>query len=362
MLRWAKRVAFGLLALVVVLSAPILWIEGVCTAPRDPLVRTPAPLVTERGYARRESDSYLSFPEWHIVYAYEDFAGVLRRGDESDFAYGRQIAGFWRSLCGLSRVVSSRGGAGVDTKVTLYTIGWSFTAELALKGAYEKTAGRTFEWLRGAGKTAEDEFAARDMQAYARFLRQTPWYEYPFGSRLAAFWWETPRRGPGLPRKLERRAVFTLEYGAKAFYGALIGYASATALGAADLQIHTVVVGLHASDPVREPTLTIVRELGGGRTLIRTPRYQAYSDLLVRLARRGRDIAEIAGNHRILVTVLAPKGPLPPLPGASGLFEVPIQSRPDRRRIGLDVAVQHLAATIRALEKAGATIEHIYDY
>ena len=107
--------------------------------------------------------------------------------------------------------------------------------------------------------------------------------------------------------------------------------------------------------------MRIVRELGGGRTLIRTPRYQAYTDLLVRLARRGRDVAEIAGNHRILVTVLAPKDPLPPVPGVTELFEAPIQSRPDRRRLGLDVSVEHLAAAIRALEASGASIEHIYD-
>jgi hypothetical protein len=362
MFRWAKRAAVGLVLLAAVLSAPILWIEGVCTAPRDPLARTLAPLVDEPGYARRESDSYLSFPEWHIVYAYEDLGGVLDRGDESDFAYGRQIAGFWRSLCGLNRVVTSRGGAGVDTKVLLYTIGWSFTAELALKGAYENTVGRAFEWLRGAGKTAEDEFAARDMQAYAAFLEQTPWYEYPFASRIVAFWRETPLGRPHLPRKLERRAVFTVEYGVRAVYGAFLGFASATALGASDLEIQTVVVGLDPTDTVRDPRITIVRQLGAGRTLIRTPRYRAYTDLLVGLARRGRDVVEIAGNHRILVTVLAAKAPLPSLPGATELFEVPIQSRPDRRRVGLDVAVEHLATTVRTLETAGASIEHIYDY
>jgi hypothetical protein len=108
--------------------------------------------------------------------------------------------------------------------------------------------------------------------------------------------------------------------------------------------------------------MRIVRELGGGRTLIRTPRYQAYTDLLVRLARRGRDVAEIAGNHRILVTVLAPEAPMPPVAGVTELFEAPIQSRPDRRRLGLDVSVEHLAAAIRALEASGASIEHVYDY
>ncbi len=179
---------------------------------------------------------------------------------------------------------------------------------------------------------------------------------------MAAFWRETPLHGPELSRKLERRAVFTSEYGVKAVYGALIGYASATALGAADLEIHTVVVGLEPGDVASDRRLTIVRQLGDRRTLIRTPRYQAYTDLLVELARRGRDVVEIAGNHRILATVLVPKGPLPALPGTTPLFEVAIQSRPDRRRVGLDVAVAQLGATIRTLEKAGASVEHVYDY
>jgi hypothetical protein len=362
MRRWAKRIAGALAAFVVILAAPVLWIEVACTTAREPGSVTRAPLVEDRGYARRESDSYLSFPEWHIVYAYEDLAGVLRGGNESDFIYGRQITGFWRSLCGLTRAVTARSDVGFDTKVMLYTIGWSFTAELGIKGAYEKTGGRLFEWLRGPGKTPEDEFVAKDMQAYAAFLRQTPWYEYPFASRLVAFWRETPLWGPHQARKIERRGVVTLEYGTKAVYGAVIGWASATALGASELEISTVVVGLQPGDVGHDRRITIVRELGGGSTLIRTPRYQAYTDLVIALARRGRDIAEIAGNRRILITVLAPKGPLALLPGATALFEAPIQSRPDRRRIGLDVTVPQLAATIRALESAGASVEHVYDY
>jgi hypothetical protein len=362
MFRWAKRLVLSVLLLAVVVAAPILWIEGRCTEPRDPAWRASTPLVKTPGYARREADSYLTYPEWHIVYAYEDLAGVLARGDESEFAYGGQIVGFWRSLCGLTGVVSARGGVPTDTKVMLYTIGWSFTAELALKGAYENTVGRLFEWLRGPGKTAEDEFAARDMQTYASFLRQTPWYAYPFARRVAAFWWQTPLDGGDLPRKLERRAVVTAEYGTKAVYGAVLGFASATALGASDLEIHTIVAGLDAAGASRDARITIVRDLGGGRTLIRTPRYRAYTEVLVGLARQGRDVVEIAGNQRILVTALLPPGPLPSLPGATRLFEAPIQSRPDRRRVGLDVTVPRLTATIRALESAGAAIEHVYDY
>src|SRR5215470_7583083 len=171
-MRWAKRAAIALLALGVILSAPIVWIETACTAPRE-ADRDQGPLVRDPGYVRRETDSYLSFPEWHIVYAYEDLAGVLRAADASAFAYRAQIVGFWRSLCRLNRVASARGGVGTDTRVMLYTIGWSFTIELGIKGVYETTVGRLFEWLRGPERTAEDEFVARDMEAYATFLHQT---------------------------------------------------------------------------------------------------------------------------------------------------------------------------------------------
>lgn len=361
MRRRAKWATLGLLALVVVVSAPIVWIETRCTARREP---QPArgPLVADNGYVRRETDSYLSFPEWHIVYAYEDLAGVLRAADASRFAYRGQIDGFWRSLCRLTRVASARGEIGTDTKVMLYTIGWSFTAELGLKGAYETTVGRLFEWLRGRERTAEDIFVAQDMQAYADFLRQTPWYAYPFASRLATFWRTTPWAGPHVARKIERRVAVTLEYAVKAGYGALIGWASGTALGAADLEILTVVRGLEASDVAADPRITIVRALpGGGLTLIRTPRYQAYTEILAGLARRGRDVVEIAGNRRILVTALMPRGLRPQLPEATELFQLTLQSRPERR-LGLEVSVEGLAAAIRVLESSRAVLEHVYDY
>jgi hypothetical protein len=361
MFRWIKRAVLAALIVALIVAAPIVWVEQRCTTTLVAAKR-PAPLVSDAGYVRRESDSYLSFPEWHIVYAYDDLAAVLRRGTESDYAYARQITGFWRNLGELNRVVSARERTGTDTKVMLYTIGWSFTAELGAKGAYENTLGRLFEWLRGPGKTNEDAFIAADMQRYSAFLRQTPWYEYPFASRLVSFWRNTPFDGAHRARAVERRAVLTGEYGVKAVYGGVIGFASQSAYGPADLVIHTVVSGLTPADVKAVPRITIVRDLGDGRVLIRTPRYQAYTDVIVGLARRGREIVEIAGNRRILVTVLAPSTALPTVPDTTVLFEAPTQSQPDRRRVGLDASVPRLATTIKTLEAAGVTIEHLYDY
>ena len=145
MLRWAKRAVLGLVVLAVVVRAPVVWIEGRCTSPRDPRPPARPALVDEPGYARRESDSYLSFPEWHIVYAYEDLAGVLRGGTRA----ASPTAGRSRASGGACAAYPRRhraGARGLDTQVMLYTIGWSFTAELGIKGAYEKTIGRLFEW------------------------------------------------------------------------------------------------------------------------------------------------------------------------------------------------------------------------
>src|SRR5439155_2069708 len=50
-----------------ILSLPVFWIEGLCTAPPDTVARKPARLVDEPGYARRECDSYLSLPRLALV-------------------------------------------------------------------------------------------------------------------------------------------------------------------------------------------------------------------------------------------------------------------------------------------------------
>ena len=126
----------------------------------------------------------------------------------------------------------------------LYTIGLSFAAEMGLKGLYELTIGRFTAWFRGPKRTPEDEFALAVAEDYAAFLRQTPWYEYPFGSKLAQFWIETPMAYGSAVRKLERRIALSLEYGGKAVYAKLIGLGAAAS--PAPLTIRSVVKGLDA--------------------------------------------------------------------------------------------------------------------
>ena len=137
MFRWLRRLLGVLLLLALIVSAPILWIEEEGCAVRRRSQRGPrAPLVDDRDYARREADSYLFVPQWHIVYAYEDLAGVLQQGNERV-----RLRPADRRVLAEPVPPDRRGdrprARGQGYEVMLYTIGWSFTAELALKGAYE---------------------------------------------------------------------------------------------------------------------------------------------------------------------------------------------------------------------------------
>lgn len=265
---------------------------------------------------------------------------------------------FWTSMCGATAAARLIGPVTLDQRVTDYIIGVSFSLEMGLQGLYERTIGALTAWLRGDQKTPEDEFNQRFLDNYDAFLQQTPWYRYPFKTELFRFWSETPWSWRSPIRSVERRFALTLEYGIKGLYavtiGALAGYSPA------DLTIMTIVKGVKTDTGIKD--VEEVRDLGNGTTLVRTPRYEAYTNILRAWARQGTTVVEIAGNDRILTTVLAPDGTHLEVPGSKPIFTIPIQSKPGWHRIGFDTHVVNLTNAIGAVEHQGATFEHAYDY
>ncbi len=352
-------IAVGLLVLVTAVAAavPIAAVETGCgraTGVAEPDV---ASAIVDADHRRAAGDSYLTYPEWFIVHAYADLAGVTRQSSESRYDYAQAITTFWGSLCRATATARAIGPVTADQRVTDYVIGLSFTLEMGLQGAYERTVGAATAWLRGPEKTAEDAFNQRFLDDYAAFLQQTPWYRYPFKDELVRFWRETPWSFRSPVRSAERRFALSLEYGAKALYAVAIG--AMAGASPADLTIMTVIKG---PDGPGVDNVTLVRDLGDGTRLVRTPRYAAYTDILEAWAKGGTGVVEIAGNHRILTTVLAPQGATLHLPGSTPIFTIPIQSRPGWQRIGFDTEVPALTLAIQAAAAQGATFEHAYDY
>lgn len=349
--------------LVLAVAGTVATVETRCTAAPSARPAQPEPFsIEEAGYRRSEGDSFMTYPEWNIVHAYSDLAEVTRQGSESGFDYPQAVTGFWSSLCQATSVASASGGATMDQRVTNYIIGFSFVAEMAVQGLYERTLGALTAWWRGAEKTAEDAFAQSLLNEYVVFLQQTPWYQFPFWQKLQAFWRETPFTAS--VRSIERRVSLSLQYGGKALYAAAIGWLAG--YSPAEPTIRSVVAGLDDSDTAADPRIRRIRDVSAadGRrgVLIETPRYQAFTEIVRGFGERQRTLLEIAGNRRILTTVLAPADKPLSVPEAQEMFSLPIQSQPSLRRIGLDTPVSALASQVGAVERAGGRFEHAYDY
>jgi hypothetical protein len=257
----------------------------------------------------------------------------------------------------MTRQATAQGEITGDSKAMLYTIGVSFSVEMAIKGAYEHTVGWLTQAVARNKPTPEDSYSRDVADDYAVFLVQTPWYAYPFWQKLRSFWADVPWRTDSIVRSVERRASFTLEFGAKALYAKAIEAAAGVA--PAPRRIRTVVRGWNASvSPL--PNVEPVTTLAGGEQVIETPRYRDYTHILRHLALGGVEFVEIAGNDDIFITVFVPNDA--PLPGGKKLITAQVPARLGMHREGLLVKVPELAGLVRRLETSGGALEHVYEY
>lgn len=339
--RLLKRLVLLLVVLVLGLLSPVAYIETMCRPEGAAIAHEP---LVGADWQRAEGRTLLTYPEWHIVHAYADYAEVIRTGDPQDFGFLSAIGGFWSSTCALSVASGPHGGFPWETKQMVYTIGVSFTAELLLKAAYEETIGRLFSGTRAP----LDDLSARQAADYAVFLQQTPWYRWDF-TRDAA---ELEAAATLALRDRERRLALGLEYRAKAAYARVIA-AAVAAVGEDQLRLRAVVAGMDAGVLAALPEVVVVETLPQG-VVIEAPRYRAFTRLAEQIASAGGDFVEIAGNDDILFTVVTDQ------PGAEGaVHSFPRQGNPGFRHLVL-VPVAELAGALRALPPGA--LEHVHDY
>jgi hypothetical protein len=113
---------------------------------------------------------------------------------------------------------------------------------------------------------------------------------------------------------------------------------------------------------VKEPRIKPIRALTPQWQLVQTPRYKDFTDILKGLLDQGYGVAEIAGNHDILITVIAPDAAKLDIKGTTELFSLELDARPGFRRAGLKARIDKLVDINRELKAMGASIEHFYDY
>ena len=229
MKRWLRRIVRFLLicfALLIVLIAAEAIAGWRCDLQRE--IPTPVPPSKERqaaaagikDYARPEVDTYLSLPEWYIVWSYQAKADFQENGLPSKFPYFGEVREYWNIFCCISRVTKGKYSSNLGEEFAQVVIGTSYSAEYILKGLYEKTVGRLSEWT--------SEINSRMRIAMLTRLRAST----PTSSRFARF---TSFTSPGISggsgrksslgnesiRKWERRAFLTVDYTRKP---SIVGY------------------------------------------------------------------------------------------------------------------------------------------
>jgi len=336
---------------------------GASASPAAPPV--PPDLFPDSG-RRAEESTYLTFPEWYIVYSAEEYARWIEAHPPSGFPYFRSVGQYWCGYNAVFELTRQRYGFNAGDHLMLVVIGTSYTVEYGIKGGYENTVGRLTDWLSDGGDTEEDRFARQVAADYGEFLNQIPWYEYPFASRLAELWRQTGTWGAHPIRKWERKLALSAEYAGKAAYGWLIGLATGAVYSPDETQMLVWAENGPASRLARDPAVRTERTVDGQSQLVVVPRFTAFTRLIVATSPApGEDpgrLLAVAGNRELMLTAIAPRAWRYDLAAGSPIFEQAVLTDPDKKRIAVSLPVADLLRIVSALQQAGVTIEHIYDY
>jgi hypothetical protein len=325
--------------------------------------KNPAADIGEKN-RRPLEDSYFSYPEWYIVWSYEERAQYLPKNLPSGFPYFASIGQYWRSYCFICGLTQSRHQFNLGDHLSSMVLGGSFALEYAIRGAYEQTIGRLSEWTSSHELVEEDAYAARVAREYADFVYVRPFYEFHFGHALAQLWKETPLWGKHPIRKWERKFILSVDYGIEAVYAHAMLFASHVTYGQESDDTYTWVENAPETLFQEFPRIKNVKQIGPQSFVVVIPRYQEFTDLAVKLSQRDVHFAQIAGNDEIMLTVVAPKNWRYDLPASDGslLFTENILTQPSVKRIALECPVRSLHSVLSNFASHGIKIEHIYDY
>jgi hypothetical protein len=313
-----------------------------------------APLATPVADRRPADQTYLTVPEWFLVFSPEEYARALAPATRSPsaFPFTGHIGQFWQSYRDVAAECAPLPANG-GYHVMIAVIGISTTVEYTLKGVYEGVVGRFTELVAGHADTPEDRLGAKVAQDYVDFIKVRPWYEFDFATPAKALW-SLPGSG-SLVRRWERRYVLTSEYLVKAGYAKLIEMGTRSSY---DVPIERTLAIVRAPAEAKLPADTKLIAKDGDRWLLDAPRRQAFQDAAIALARKGVVFEEIAGNRReILVTLVAAQQPPP---GGRTIYTQPILTQPGLTRYAVAYPVNRLADVVRMMPDG--EIEHVYDY
>ena len=310
---------------------------------------------------RGEEQTFLTFPEWFLVFSPAEYATFVRLNTPDHFCFWGHIGQLWGGYASVIHQTTARHEpTNWGYHLMIVVISVSTTIEYAVRSGYETLVGRISAAL-ARGRTAEDDYGAQVAQQYVDFIRVRPWYEFDFWARLRGLWMTTAPFGPDMLRKWERKYALTSEYTVKALYGWVITQATHSIYDT-PIESTTVVVQGASDCQSNISQVSILRPVSATQTLLALPRYEAFMEPAVELARCGAQFEEIAGNRTVIVaSVIGALGRTAPF-GMPLMTRQPIITEPGRERLVMIVPIARLATVLRDLKSEDLTLEHLFDY
>jgi hypothetical protein len=369
--RWIRRILRGVLAglglLLIVIAAEIA-IGWRCNLQGELLPPVPSPPERKaatagiKDYARPEDDTLLSYPEWYIVWSYQEKADFQQAHLASSFPYLGAVRQYWSGYCCISRLLRRKYPFNGGEQVMLVVIGTSFSAEYILKGVYENTVGKLSEWSSSGEPTEEDLFAYQVAREYADFVHVRPFYEFHFARQVPGMWKGTGLLGAHWLRKWERKLFLTADYTIEALYCWFIEKMTHLTYGSEPDVTYAWLDSVSAAVTSQLPHVRLVKQVGPAAGIASIPRYQEFTAVASTLSGQGVQFVEIAGNSLILISVVEPQDWHLTDADARPLFSTPILTDPKRQRIVMLCNVPTLSRVLNAVAGSRATVEHVYDY
>lgn len=296
--------------------------------------------ITPKNDCRPADQTFLTFPEWYLVFSPEEQAIYFKQHTTSTFPFMSHTAQIWESYKIVNNQIKDNFPTNTGYHFMIWVIGSSASVEYSIKTWYETIIGRITDTYDV--KTEEDKFNATFTQDYVDFIKDRPWYEFDFKSRLKYLWTYTSFFGDNFFRKIERKYILTSELAVKYIYGKLIGLGTKTVYDEA------------------LPTTAVVLE---NDSLLYLPRYDKFANAVISLAENGYGFKEIAGNNSaILLTVLVPASIKIDFENIQTVFTQPISSDPATKRIALAIPVASLSELLLQLNNNKIKIEHVFDF
>ena len=333
--------------------------------PLPQALKTAETVSADPGENRRPlENAYYYYPEWYIVWSYEERAQYLPKNPPSGFPYFASIRQYWKSYCFICGLTQSRHQFNFGDHLSSFVLGGSLALEYSIRGTYEQTIGRLSEWTSSHELVEEDAYAARVAREYADFVYIRPFFEFHFAHALKGLWKETPLWGRHPVRKWERKFFLSVDYGLEAIYAGILEKLSHLTYGVESAETYTWIE--NAPDTVFQefPHIKKVKDIKPRSYLVSIPRYQEFTETAIKLSRQDVHFAQIAGNDEIMLTIIAPGDWKYDLPDgeSSFLFSENVLTQPGVKRIALECPVRSLHLVLNDLAARGIKIEHLYDY